>query len=192
MTDMKDKKPEKAEQAEPKQESNEFELNEKQKLKRDIALAESRQKQALAERKKLGKGIAVGMVAEDARDAMARRLVPEAFIHEQKKFAPGEVRKSLSDYKVGSELSTAYCENDEKEHKKMMAQAWIPVTDEHGQHATEPRGDRLYKRDIIFERDQQEGSVKHGAAELEAEANNMKAKAPFKGDVSDKITVSKQ
>jgi len=171
---------------------NSVENDERKKLQRDIELATIRQKQKLAERARVPAGLSVDIVAEDPRDALARRLVPEAFAHEKIKFKPGQRRRAIVDYKRNSTMSTVYCPPLEIDHKRMMAQGWIPVQDEQGQHATEPGGDRLYKRDIVFERDAEQQSTFRTDAAIHGLAEETKANAPFKGEVEDEILVSKK
>jgi len=165
---------------------------EKNKLARDIKLAEMRMKQSLSQRQVTPNGIQVDMIAEDVRGALARRLVPEAFVHEGVKFEPGQTRKALSDYKKGSTMSVAYTASTDPDHKLMINQGWIPVVDEFGQHAAEPRGDRLYKRSILFERDSQQRSNIISDQRIKSVGAELKKNAPYKEDIlEDETTMEK-
>jgi len=174
------------------QEIDSVENEENQKLKRDIELATIRQKQRLEDRANVPGNVGVDMIAEDPRATLARRLVPLAFVHEKKKFQPGQRRRPLVDYKVGSKLSTAYCAPLITEHKKTIAKGWIPVMDEQGQHATEPGGDRLYQRDIVFERDDMEKNTAVSDRAMESVGDTVKSNAPFAGEVEDSTIVQRK
>ena len=174
------------------QETDSVENEEKRKLQRDIELATIRQKQRLEDRKSVPNGVSVDMIAEDPRTSLARRLVPLAFVHEKVKFQPGQRRRPLIDYKRGSELSTAYCAPLLTEHKKFIAKGWIPVMDEQGQHATEPGGDRLYQRDIVFERDDMERNSAVSDRAMESVGDQVKKSAPFPGEVEDETIVQRK
>ena len=138
---------------------------ERARLERDIVEAERRHAKLLDERKRAPKGVRLGRTFETKRDAMIRRLVPEAIAK------PDAAAKRRGVYMPGATMEVAF--NVPEKHEAMMHGGWIPVADFDGTHADDG-GDLMYKRSIAFARDR----VKEEAATsrerlMQAPANDL-------------------
>jgi len=140
----------------------------RQKLERDIARAEAREKRLLVElqdRSFAPLGISVGQVWSDPRQDLIERLVPEAL--PDREIRPGK-RKV---YKEGATQSVWFDSSDK--HKRNVEKGWIPVQDSDGLQACDSEGDLMYRRDIAFTRASLEQSGKLSRSYMERQDDDM-------------------
>lgn len=133
-----------------------------ERLRRDIARAESRQKQLLSDRKKSPKGMYIAPNVNQYREQLEQRYVPESIpIDWQKVFVrgrgpAGEPTSTMKpEYRgIFKPGATKQCYWDSKEkHDRTIERGYIPVLNDAGEHVTDGNSDYLYWRDIELTRD---------------------------------------
>ena len=170
------------------------EVQEREKLDRDIAKAERKQAIKIAELKKRDKaraeapdGVDMSQILdEDPMDGIVRELVPEAFGSPKKR---GRASASY-DYRPGATMRAYW--GQEGEHKRLIDEGWIPVVKE-GEHASYNEL-KLYKRDIELTREILYAQAKRSRVMLETPDTSVRDAAKAGGGkvMEDVLEITKE
>lgn len=134
----------------------------KERLNRDVARSQRREKQLLNERKKSPAGMYVAPSVNQYRDQLERRYVPDSEpIAWDKMFVRGKTEDGKpfcrmkpeyrGIYKPGAKRQPYW--NSKANHEKTVERGYIPAMNDAGEHVTDGNGDYLYHRAIELTRD---------------------------------------